>query len=154
MELGNAALPVNTVLDTSRMAGLISTGSHGVGRSWGSVSDFIDSLTAVDGSGRLVVYNSTSHDFNQARSMPRPGPLDACTDTDLQVNLCNPEYGVTALNSTAGSRECTGSSSTVCAKHSLACQTIGWAPWRRLVEQRADAVARKIAPWSGRPSSA
>ena len=65
-ELGNAALPVDVVLDSVRYAGIISVGCHGTSKDFGSIADLVESLTAVDGSGRLVVYNATHPFFSQA----------------------------------------------------------------------------------------
>ena len=83
--LGNAALPTNTVLDTTRLSGSVSTGSHGVGRGWGAVSDLVDSLTIVDGSGRPVVYNASLPYFNQARTTPWHAAVAPGVGTDRHV---------------------------------------------------------------------
>ncbi len=89
-ELGNAALPTNTVLDTTRLSASVSTGSHGVGRGWGAVSDLVDSLTIVDGGGRPVVYNASHPYFNQARAAPRPAASSkhlVCSRTGVWLSI-------------------------------------------------------------------
>ena len=68
-ELGNAALPVDVVLDSVRYAGIISVGCHGTSKDFGSIADLVESLTAVDGSGRPVVYDATHPLFSQARTL-------------------------------------------------------------------------------------
>lgn len=64
-ELGNAALPADTVIESVRYGGVVSTGSHGTARAFGAVSDFVESLTMVDGRGQPVVYNASSPFFAQ-----------------------------------------------------------------------------------------
>lgn len=54
------------MLDSVRYAGIISVGCHGTSKDFGSIADLVESLTAVDGSGRLVVYNATHPFFSQA----------------------------------------------------------------------------------------
>ncbi|KAK9836979.1 hypothetical protein WJX81_004257 [Elliptochloris bilobata] len=67
-ELGNAALPSDTVIESVRYGGVVSTGSHGTARDFGSVPDFVESLTIVDGRGQLVAYNASHSFFDQART--------------------------------------------------------------------------------------
>ena len=64
-ELGNAALPADTVIESVRYGGVVSTGSHGTARDFGAVPDFVESLTVVDGRGQPVVYNASSPFFAQ-----------------------------------------------------------------------------------------
>ena len=66
-ELGQASLPVNTVIESLRYGGVVSTGSHGTARDFGPMSDFIESMTIVDGRGQPVVYDASHPHFNQAR---------------------------------------------------------------------------------------
>ena len=67
-ELGNAALPADTVIESVRYGGVVSTGSHGTARDFGAVPDFVESLMAVDGRGQPVVYKSSSPFFAQVGS--------------------------------------------------------------------------------------
>lgn len=88
-ELGNAALPVDTVIESVRYGGVVSTGAHGTARDFGAVPDFVESLTVVDGRGQPVVYNASSPFFAQvvvyflriARTPPRPS---ACFQHSLR----------------------------------------------------------------------
>lgn len=65
-ELRHASLPVNTVIESLRYGGVVSTGSHGTAKDFGPMSDFIESMTIVDGRGQPVVYNASHPHFNQA----------------------------------------------------------------------------------------
>ena len=66
-ELRHASLPVNTVIESLRYGGVVSTGSHGTARDFGPMSDFIESMTIVDGRGQPVIYDTSHPHFNQAR---------------------------------------------------------------------------------------
>lgn len=66
-DLKHASLPVNTVIESLRYGGVVSTGSHGTARDFGPMSDFIESMTIVDGRGQPVVYNASHPHFNQVR---------------------------------------------------------------------------------------
>ena len=66
-ELRHASLPVNTVIESLRYGGVVSTGSHGTARDFGPMSDFIESMTIVDGRGQPVIYDTAHPHFNQAR---------------------------------------------------------------------------------------
>jgi hypothetical protein len=77
-------------VDTTRLSGSVSTGSHGVGRGWGAVSDLVDSLTIVDGGGRPVVYNASHPYFNQARAAPRAAAFSkhpVCSQTGVWLRI-------------------------------------------------------------------
>ena len=65
--LNYSALPTQTVTIRPRLAGIISTGSHGKGHQFGAIADFVHSLKIVQGNGEVVEYNSSHPRFNEAR---------------------------------------------------------------------------------------
>ena len=65
--LNYSALPTQIVHVRPRLAGVISTGSHGKGIQFGAVADFVHSLKIVHSSGEIVEYNASHPRFNDAR---------------------------------------------------------------------------------------
>ena len=106
-ELKHASLPVNTVIESLRYGGVVSTGSHGTARDFGPMSDFVESMTIVDGRGQPVVYNASHPHFNQARPpLLRCPPRHECACADQAASwrkecLASPyPQGVRLLDST------------------------------------------------------
>jgi hypothetical protein len=50
-------MPWNVVLETVRVAGIVTAGTHGSGRSTATVSDLVLTIETVDSEGRLVVFS-------------------------------------------------------------------------------------------------
>ncbi|BDA44303.1 probable D-arabinono-1,4-lactone oxidase at N-terminal half [Coccomyxa sp. Obi] len=65
--LNYSALPAITATTMPRMAGAISTGSHGKGLGFGAIADFVHSIKLVNGAGEVVEYTATHPLFDQAR---------------------------------------------------------------------------------------
>ena len=127
-ELGNASLPVNTVIESLRYGGVVSTGSHGTARDFGPMSDFIESMTIVDGRGQPVVYDASHPHFNQARFSVL---IVACLHGTEQEPACEQGMASPCKQGVRASRDVTGSCKELLlttpsrnARHSFVATTI------------------------------
>ncbi|HEY2513829.1 MAG TPA: FAD-binding protein [Polyangiaceae bacterium] len=55
LERAGLCMPWNVVLETVRVAGIVSTGTHGTGKATATVGDLVEALEVVDSEGRLRV---------------------------------------------------------------------------------------------------
>jgi hypothetical protein len=53
LERAGLCMPWNVVLETVRVAGIVSTGTHGTGKDTATVGDLVDALEIVDAEGRI-----------------------------------------------------------------------------------------------------